>query len=164
MKKEANSRKLHIVLVVVTLAFLAFYVLKLCGYFDFTSRYGITHITSTVSDGEGALMIDGDSLTCWNTYDRKIKPESEIVIYFSDEKEVSGVHLDQRGENSKILEFFTYSDGEWVKEDCEMDEAGDCIFPEAVRTDRIRIAIDSSLTEEDLEGVSWQIKELEIYE
>ena len=45
-----------------------------------------------------------------------------------------------------------------------MDEAGDCIFPEAVRTDRIRIAIDSSLTEEDLEGVSWQIKELEIYE
>ncbi|MCR5097705.1 MAG: hypothetical protein K6B14_02015 [Lachnospiraceae bacterium] len=81
----------------IIVAFLVFFVLKVNGYFDFTHKYGIREIFSTIDQENVMLMIDGDGETIWNeaTFlgETKAKTGDSIRITFDRPRQISGIKV-----------------------------------------------------------------------
>ncbi len=158
--KESTAKKDNIEIIMVAMvivAFLAFYTLKVNGFFDFTHNYGIRDITATIDQENVMLLIDRDEKTTWNAAtflgETKAKPGDHITIYFDDVREISSIRMygDVPGDliiKSKADEetggaFLKASNGEYISDN-------------PISTDALVIEVGGK------KSVTWNISELEV--
>ncbi|GEM_PF-3491110 len=152
---KSNNTKLFMVAMVIV-AFLVFFVLKINGYFDFTHRFGIKDISTTIDRENAMLMIDNDEVTTWNeaTFlgETKALPKDNVTVTFDAPRQISGLGMD--GEVPDELEI---KGGNGQRIYAEMSD-GRYTFLDPVVTDTLVIEVSGK------DEVTWNISELSIWE
>ena len=94
MEKKRHDMQWGIIFIVIML-FFVFYVLKINGIFDYTSKYGIEYVQCSKSndDRDGVFMIDGDNKTTWGLLDRNHVKGEHIDFKFRSQRSFSKIVL-----------------------------------------------------------------------
>ena len=111
--KEIASGKEYkwYVISAVMLLFLIFLLLKINGYFDYTSRYGIEWIIG--DEGYNCLMIlDKDEKTTWGLLNN-FQTNSSLVMKFKDNRSISKVRIINASDEETVpMSIFVSDDGQ----------------------------------------------------
>lgn len=159
---DTTEKKALIAVTAFIVAFLALFVLKINGFFDFTHRFGIREISATLDQDNVMLMIDGDTETIWAdaTFisDTVAEPGDSITITFDKKRDVSGVEF--TGTTPDRLGFMYATSDEpdaWQDIDVSVGADGRYDFSSPVETDRIRIEAAEGGKE-----YKWRVAELSV--
>ncbi len=158
--KERTAKNINIEIIMVAMvivAFLAFYTLKVNGYYDFTHNYGIRDITATIDRENVMLLIDGDEKTTWNAAtflgETKAKSGDHITVYFDDVREISSIRMYGDVPDDMIIKTGVDEEagGAFLKA-----SNGEYIADTPVSTDTLVIEAGGETSE------TWNISELEV--
>ena len=106
-----------LVLALLLVAFTILYLMKIFGYWDFSSRYHVRKIICPTQNYDAQLLIDDDIETSWGLIDMPRKGEN-LEFYFTHPVKISFIDLLL---NDKILNSVPYAELKLFRSDNEVD-------------------------------------------
>ena len=110
-------------ILIIILFFCAFYLLKIYGYFDFSSKYGIESISCTQLQDNALFVIDDDVETTWGLLEEH-NPGEMFLIRFTGERVFHNISIHNvlfdKYETKKMNIYVSQDEIEWIL--CERNE------------------------------------------
>ena len=159
---ENESRSL-IPVAMIIIAFLAFFVIKVSGHFDFSHSYHIREISATMEPENVMALIDGDEHTVWGDAafwtETMAEPGDSITITFDNNRPVLGVEM--KGVVPDRIAFYAgeSGDGAWQEIKVRTASDGRYLFEDGVNAGMLRIEVMDGC-----EDLRWHVTELMVIE
>lgn len=122
MSDLKNSKKKWNIIVCFLVLFLIFLLLKINGYFDYSSKYGIESIYCEKDRYDLLFILDGDKKTTWGLLEEYSMNDS-LVISFRHKRVVSEVQLDNERwkeyPTKSVALLYAVGDSGWME--CEKE-------------------------------------------
>lgn len=158
MRKRINSGL--VIVAIILIIFSVFYVLKINGYFDFSSNYNIKRIIASRDQDFTQSMIDGEEETVWGDpviwEEPLADPGDYIYIEFVKKRKISSIYMS--GMIPEDIHFY-YTEGSVEKEISYNKNGRVYSFDKRIMSNNIKIVLGANSSDN-----RWVIQELKVYE